>query len=75
MEGVAIGAKRIREEKGVVGGLGGFDQPVRGGPRLLTGPGDRQREDQECPGECMGVVAACRLGATPLDASFGLADN
>ena len=72
-EDVAVGPKRVREHIGVVGGFGGVEQPVRGGPRLLTGLGDRQRDDQGCPRECMGVAAACELVATPLDASFGLA--
>ena len=36
-EGVAIGVERVGERPRVVGGLGGVDQPVRGGPRLLTG--------------------------------------
>ena len=74
-EGEAVGVRRVRERIGVVGGFGGVDQPVRGGPRLLTGPGDRQCLDQHCPGECVGVVAACELGAAPLDVSFGLADG
>jgi len=72
-EDVAVRPKRVREHIGVVGGFGGVEQPVRGGPRLLTGLGDRQRDDQGCPRECMGVAAACELVATPLDASFGLA--
>jgi hypothetical protein len=72
---IARHAKGLAERKGVVGRFGVVDQPVRGGPRLLTGPGDRQRDDQAIPGECMGVVTACELGATPLDVSFGLADG
>ena len=39
------------------------------------GPGERQRDDQPCPGECMGIVAACELGAAPFDTPFGLADE
>ena len=65
----------MRERNGIVGGLGGFDQPGRDGPRLLTSPGDRPCDGRGCPGECMGVAAACELGATPLDRPFGLADG
>ena len=37
--------------------------------------GDRQCDDQVCPGDCVGVAAACELGAAPLDPPFGLADE
>ena len=62
-EGVAVGVKRKRERIRVVGGLGGLDQAVRGGPRLLTATGDRQCEDQVCPGDFVGVAAASEPGA------------
>ena len=73
-EGEAVGEQRERERTRVAGGLGGLDQAVRGGHRLLTGTGDRQCDDQACPGECVGVATACELGAAPLDPPFGLAD-
>jgi hypothetical protein len=56
-------------------GFGGLDQAVRGGPRLLTATGERQRPHEDCPGDPVGVATACELGAAPLDASFGLADG
>ncbi len=34
-----------------------------------------QRDDQACPGECVGVATAGKLGAAPLDRPFGLADG
>ncbi len=73
-EGVAVGVQRERERIRVVGGFGGVDQTVRGSHRLVIGTGDRQCDDQGCPGECMGVATACELGAAPLDPPFGLAD-
>ena len=74
-EGEAVGEQRVREHIRVAGGLGGVDQTVRGGHRLVSGTGDRQREDQGCPGEGVGVATACELGAAPLDRPFGLADG
>ena len=74
-EGEPVGEQREREHIRVVGGLGGVDQTGRGGHRLVSGTGDRQCEDQACPGECVGVATACELGAAPLDRPFGLADG
>ena len=67
-----VGGKGICEHIGVAGGLGGVDQAVGGGSRLLTGTGVRQCEDEACPGESVGVATACELGAAPFDRAFGL---
>ncbi len=67
-----VGGEGVCERIGVSGGLGGVDQAVRGGSRLLTGTGERQCEYEACPGECVGVATACELGAAPFDRPFGL---
>ena len=55
-------------------GLGGIDQAVRGGHRLVLGTRDLQRDDQGCPGECLSVATARELGAAPLNTPFELAN-
>jgi hypothetical protein len=73
-EGKPVALKCVRERTRVAGGLGGVDQTVRGDPRLVLEPGDRQCEDQAYPSECVGVATVCELGAAPLDLPFGLPD-
>jgi hypothetical protein len=65
-----VGEKRERERIGVVGGFGGLDQAVRGGPRLFTTASGRQCNDQASPGDPMGVAATCELGAAPLSSQW-----
>ena len=72
-EGVAVGEQRSRQRTWVVGGLGGVDQTVRRCHRLVLGTRDLQRDDQACPGECVGVATAGEFGVVPLDRPFWLA--
>jgi hypothetical protein len=65
-ESEAVGEQRERERVRVVGGLGGVDEAVRGGDRLVSETNDRQCEDQACPGEYC-VATGCEQGATPVD--------
>ena len=74
-EGEPIGEKRERKRLWVAGGLGGVDQAVRGGHRLVSGTCDRQCDYEACPGECVRVAIAGKLGTAPLDPSFGLTDE
>ena len=47
----AVGEKRERERMWVVGGFGSLDKAGRGSDRLLTATGQRQCDDQACPGD------------------------
>ena len=48
-EGEPVGEQREREHKGVAGRLGGVDQSVRGGHRVVSATGDHQCLDQGLP--------------------------
>ena len=66
-EGEPVDEKRERECIRVAGGLGGGDEAVRGGHRLVSRAFDRQCEYEACPGERVCVATAGKLGAAPLD--------
>lgn len=70
----AVDEKRESNYMGVVGGLGGLDQSLRGGHRGVVGSHHRLRDRQRCPGQYVSVAIASKLGTVLLDTPVGLPD-
>ena len=60
---------------GLMAGLGGIDEAVRGDHRLLRATGQHQCEAQVGLAKCVSVATACKLGAAQLDRPFGPTDG
>ena len=68
-----VGGERERQRVRVADCLGGLDEAIRGGHRLVGGSFGHQCEDEARPGDGMRVATACDLGAAPLGPPRALA--